>query len=381
MAKRRHGHDEELPFVALMDTMTNVVGVLIIVLVMIGVSLANSVSKILSELPPVTAEQLQKLMKEVAENTPKLDPIKVDEDTKKLEENIKKDTETLKTMDLSAEKQNVNLMDLEALQKQIDERKVERATRKADVEKQLAELDKLKAQLDTTPIYTPPASTIVKLPNPRPMPEKAVIQRFLVANGRVNYLNDEEYLKLVVKQIDSNLKTLINKEVPVKSAAGLPVMVKDRFGKMVPQMKSILDQKKLVELFNKLRLGTRELKLELIATPASPRIPFRLTPNPSAGEDLALVNNPASVFQRLMRKFKTEPNTVVWFHVYKDSMELFLAARDVPDAIGVPVAWDLYGTPYFSKTLSQFEVDFTPSTTPAPATPAVAIKPPAATLD
>jgi hypothetical protein len=62
-------------------------------------------------------------------------------------------------------------------------------------------------------------------------------------------------------------------------------------------------------------------------------------------------------------------------------MELFLAARDVPDAIGVPVAWDLYGTPYFSKSISQFEVDFTPSTTPPPATPAVAIKPPAATLD
>jgi len=31
----------------------------IIVLVMIGISLANSVSKILSELPPVTKEQLQ----------------------------------------------------------------------------------------------------------------------------------------------------------------------------------------------------------------------------------------------------------------------------------------------------------------------------------
>ena len=120
MAKRRHGHDEELPFVALMDTMTNVVGVLIIVLVMIGISLANSVSKILSELPPVTKEQLQKLLKEVVDKTPKEDPKKIDEDTKKLEQDLKKNLEALKSMDLSAEKQNVKLMDLDALRKVLD---------------------------------------------------------------------------------------------------------------------------------------------------------------------------------------------------------------------------------------------------------------------
>jgi hypothetical protein len=385
MAKRRHGHDEELPFVALMDTMTNVVGVLIIVLVMIGISLANSVSKILSELPPVTKEQLQKLIKEVVDKTPKEDPNKVAEETKKLEQDIKKNTEALKSMDLSAEKQNVKLMDLDALRKQLDERKKERDAKKADVEKQLAELDKLKALLDTTPVYTPPPATIVKLPNPRPMPQNAVIQRFLVAGGRINYLNDEEYLKLVTKQIETNLKALTNKEVPVKNAAGAPVMVKDKGGRLVPQTKTILDQKKLNELFTKLRIGTRDLKLEIIPAPTSPRIPFRLTPtSPEAGEDLAQVKNPASVFQRLMRKFKTEPNTVVWFHVYKDSMDLFLNAREVPDALGVPVAWDIYGNPYYSKTIAQFEVDFTPPKAAPPnpnAPPAVAIKPPTATLD
>ena len=46
------------PFVALMDTMTNVVGVLTIVLVMIGISAANAVKKILSDLPPATAAQV-----------------------------------------------------------------------------------------------------------------------------------------------------------------------------------------------------------------------------------------------------------------------------------------------------------------------------------
>ncbi|MEY5015205.1 MAG: hypothetical protein RIS92_1563, partial [Verrucomicrobiota bacterium] len=54
MARRAKSHDEELPFAALMDTMTNVVGVLIIMMVMIGISLATTVKKVLSELPDVS---------------------------------------------------------------------------------------------------------------------------------------------------------------------------------------------------------------------------------------------------------------------------------------------------------------------------------------
>ena len=54
---------------------------------------------------------------------------------------------------------------------------------------------------------------------------------------------------------------LINREVPVMDALNNVVMVKDRFGKMVPRTKTILDQKKLAAHFEKLRIGTREIKL------------------------------------------------------------------------------------------------------------------------
>ena len=46
---------------ALMDTMTNVVGVLTIVMVMIGISLARAASRVFSALPPATAAQVQAL--------------------------------------------------------------------------------------------------------------------------------------------------------------------------------------------------------------------------------------------------------------------------------------------------------------------------------
>ena len=48
MAKKSAHSEEELPFAALMDVMTNVVGVLIIVLVMTGITLAQVAKKVIA---------------------------------------------------------------------------------------------------------------------------------------------------------------------------------------------------------------------------------------------------------------------------------------------------------------------------------------------
>ncbi len=381
MAHRREHSEEELPFVALMDTMTNVVGVLIIVLVMIGISLANSVKKILSDLPPVEQAQLEQLLQKIADNTPLEDPKKVDEDLQKLEQEIKKITEDLKTMDLSPEKQNVKMMDLAELQKQLEERKATRDFKKTEVDKLLAEVDKLKALLDSTPAYQPPAATVVRLPNPREIPQNAVMHRFLVTYGRVYYLNDQAFMETVVGEIEKRQKELIHGEVEVKDKDGFPVMVKEK-GKDVPKMKTILDQKKIAAHFEKLRIGNRDLKLELVVSPNSSRIPMRLTPNPEGGETTAQVKDPASVFQRLMRKLKSEPGSVVWFYVFKDSVDTYLGARDVADALNMPVGWEIYGNQYFQRNVQEYEVDFTPPKPQPPPPPGlIRIAPPKITVD
>ena len=54
--------------------------VLIIVLVLVGISLARAANKIISELPPVTVEEHAQLKKEVEQTTPKHDPDKVVEE-------------------------------------------------------------------------------------------------------------------------------------------------------------------------------------------------------------------------------------------------------------------------------------------------------------
>ena len=382
MARRQH-HAEELPFVALMDTMTNVVGVLIIVLVMIGIGLARTVRKVLSELPPVTIEEHAKLQQEVADTTPKNDPQKVDEETVKLQQDIAKTAEELKTMDVTKEQQNIKMVDLDELQKQLAGRKVERDLKKAAVDKLLADLDRLKAQLDTTPATQPQPALVVKLPNPRPMPEKADIQHFLIAGGRIIYTNDEEFSKLVEQELKKIESTLSVSREMVKGPDGKPAMQADKFGRLAPVRRVVFDPKKLVDHFAKLRLGNRDISLEITPLGFSPIIPLKLAPVPNGGESLDQAKRLGSVFQSLLARFKRDARAVAWFHVNKDSIETYLAARDIADQLGVPAGWDLYGNPFFTRYLPpEWAVEYTPPPlAPAGAAPVVTIAPPKATLD
>jgi hypothetical protein len=364
MARQRkpQSHDEELPFVALMDTMTNVVGVLVIVLVMIGISLASSVRKVLSELPPVTVEQLQEILKKVVDATPKEDPKKLADEKKKLEEQIKKAAEELKTLDLSSEKQNIKVMDLDEIRKKLDEGKKRRDAKKAQTDELLAQLDKLKALLDTTPVYTPPPPSVVRMPNPRAMPEQAVQHLMLVAGNRVHYLTEQEFLKLAVEDLHKAEKTLLHPS----STADKPVF----------------DHQKSADHLTSRPVKNRHLKLspEIVATIS--RLRVKIEPTPEGGETVEQMKNPASNYQRLLRKLKEDPKNVVAYLVFKDSVETYIAAREVADAIGMPATWKMINTPFFVADLPGIVVNPLKANPVAPPTaPALTIPPPKANID
>ena len=368
---------------ALMDTMTNVVGVLIIVLVMVGIGLAKSVNKVLSDLPPVSVEEHAKLKKQIDEAKPKEDPKKVEEELAKLKKELTKATDDLKTLDLTKDKQNIKVVDLDSLKKQLEERQKERNAKKEALDKLLAEIDKLKKQLDTTPVYQPPPATIVKLPNPRAMPDKAVLNRFLVAGGRVLFIDDEQFANLVEEELKKNEATLAKTREILKGPDGKPLTVKDKFGRISQQRKVVYDPKKVADYFAKFRTPSRDLKLDVIPAPTSPRIPMKLTPLPNSGETVEQAKELRSVFQAVLKKLKTDPKGVIWFHVFKDSFETYYAIRDIADQAGVPVGWDLTGNAFLARSLPpQYVVDYTPPP-PAPpgATPAIVIAPPKTTLD
>jgi cell division protein FtsB len=370
MARKAKPHDEELPFVALMDTMTNVVGVLIIVLVMIGIGLAKSVKKVLSELPLVSEEEHVKLKEELAKIDTSRDPAEVAAETPKLQKELEKVLETLTEAEAAQAKNPIVLEDLDKLLKQIDSLRKERDQRKLTVTELLAEIDKLKIKLDTTPPYVPPPGIAVRLPNPKPMPEQAELQRVLVSEGKLVFLREKDFAKAVEEALkNGDSADYITRRETVKGPDGKVLMKKGSTGQPAPVRKLTFDPTKMSNFFARANVGNRDVKVEVIQRPNSANIQLNVLPKPNGGETVEQARKMSSAFRSQLHALKTNPKAVVWFHVCKDSIPAYLGARDLVDLDGIPVGWEMWDKPSFTHPISpEFLVEYTPPP-PPPGTP------------
>src|SRR5690606_4877402 len=136
---------------------TNVVGILIIILVTVGIAAATAVKKVMSDLPQIDEQTLIELRELVkAEKTPE-DPEEVKKKIEALEKSIVVHDEELKTLDVKD--RSVTLDQVEDLEKQLAERTKARDTKKGQVNTMLQELEKLKGILENTPVidHGPPS--------------------------------------------------------------------------------------------------------------------------------------------------------------------------------------------------------------------------------
>lgn len=235
MAKRKHREDVEINFVALMDTMTNVVGVLLIVLVMVGISIANTVKKVMSELPPVAVEEFERLQKQVAADAPAKSPEELQKELAELQVQRNKHTEELKNLDTTMDSQKVVISKMDELTKLLEQRKKERDAKKAAADALLANMEKSKALLDSTPVPEIPNATIVKLPNPRPYPKEPLETRVLVSKDGAIFYNEKAALDPIYDALKKGAATLRYKEKEVNAAPFEALMEKTMGGKAEAQ--------------------------------------------------------------------------------------------------------------------------------------------------
>jgi hypothetical protein len=406
MARRAKSHDEELPFAALMDTMTNVVGVLIIMMVMIGISLATTVKKVLSELPDVSVEAHAALKEEMKKFEEKRDPAEVKQDIAKMQEDLKKVQEAMAKLEEQKAKDPVVLVDIEKLLKEIEMLEKERNERRDRVNALTAEANQLKARLDTTPRYVPPPPVQVRLPNPKSLPEQSVVHRVMVAQNKLIPVRIQELQTAVeneLEELKKNNSDIIVKKEDVKGPDGKLVMKKAAPGKApAPLRKVTFEPTKLTKYFDRKlnqrppspRDANRDFLVEVGPVPGAPSVQMKLALRSEAGEPVDLARQPASTFRMLLKLLKQDPKSVVCFHVSKDSIPAYLAARDIVDGEGLPVMWELDDKKSWSATLpNDYQVPFTPPPVAAappppppppggaPAKPAVTIAAPKAAVD
>lgn len=155
-------------------------------------------------------------MKEQLEQTPPPPetPEQIEEKTKLAQQDSKKATEELRTIDVS-DMQKVQFMDLETFRKRLEEARVKREDEKKEVDKLLVEVERLKALLDETPEYKPEAATVVRLPNPRPYPAEPKETRVMVAKGGVIFFNQNEFLMPIMDGLSKMSSQLTYKEIKI----------------------------------------------------------------------------------------------------------------------------------------------------------------------
>jgi hypothetical protein len=321
---------------SLLDTMTNVVGILVLVLIATQLGVKDAVDRI-SESDLVTPEALEQ-----ARETLKLTAQQRDILQTQLRDSRVTDSETVKVklQDLrrqrDAAKQNLQqeqgIVNQFAVKLDGDKKKAATAKKtiadslkakeqyavlSREVTQALEEEARLKALLSKTPVQKAPPAKIVTLPDPRPAPKGVQPLYFLCTRNRVFPIADDDVRMVARKQAELIVKG--------KGLFGGPEVGVNKEGLLREFAKVAHD------------LPDKFFKVELYASGIYPRL--RFIPSDKSGASLREIRTPRSRFHKMLntvdpRKYYAR------FVVLPDSYEVYLAAREVMNRKGVLAGWD-----------------------------------------
>ncbi|MCM8539771.1 MAG: hypothetical protein NE328_05800 [Lentisphaeraceae bacterium] len=305
---------------SLLDTMTSVVGILIIILIVIQLGVKEKVKELLDIVnEEISVKDLEKKERD----------IKTLEDLikKKEQDFISKNKAHLTAMnklslaknEITKTKQQLNLIqnvkanpvnitkdinlalkEIKAKEKELESIELE----EAKLKKLLATAKRIKSKPDKT----------VKLPNPRPAPPGSRGVYFICNGGRVFYRNDDEYREYFKKKVeDSRAKK--NKDDEYDPA----------------YLKKYFSTRSNITPFGKFEFYNNKTNIY-----------FRLKFGRSVGELSSFIARTSSRYQRELSKLDNKKYYIV-FQVQPDSYSTYLTARAVAEKLGFACGWQPQG--------------------------------------
>ncbi|NND99691.1 MAG: hypothetical protein HKN47_20425 [Pirellulaceae bacterium] len=334
MAVRRSGNDDDDGGLdSLLDTMTNVVGILVLVLIVTQMSVADVVSKVIQE-NQVDTEQLETVKAELREKKEEekdlerilISPLDIDSEKQKEELQKKKELLERRKKLLEEKKKEQNQFALkikedkamaEANLKKIADTEAKRNELQTLITTTLDEKAKLEAMLSKTPRKPAPADIKVSIPNPRPPPQGAKQVPIICAENKVYPLNIEVFRKraeLRAKEIIARAR--IQKD-PVK---GYDPATFAKFWEKLKDQDMFFD----VEYYI---VANRHLRLRFI--PREGR----------GGTDRQLIN-PRSAVRAEYLNLIDPAQYYARFYVLPDSYDVYVTARRLFNKSGLLSGWD-----------------------------------------
>ena len=371
MRKVRRDDDDDAGLDSLLDTMTNVVGILVLVLIMTQLGVSETLNEITSSSDVTQAD--------VDEAELKLKLMQLER------ERLDQQVETAETFDIAAERERLKRMKelLETRQKlvedeskeanefalaiQNDRKTAERnqkeiaanAEQRKELEPRIAEaLEEraaLRAKLDRMRgRSTAPAAKVVTIPNPRPAPNGARQVVFVCAGDRLFPVNLDEIRK------DAELRA---KQIIVSQGLNR-------------DPKAGIDPKKFAESYTKLKSPVDDF-LTVEYSIAGNRWPqIRLIPKENAGANDTQLRRSSTPIRKLLAIL--DPSKYyARFYVLPDSFNVYLTARKVLTDKGMLAGWEPQGESWVFTTGIGGGIELGPPRPPTPpgTTPARPSKP------
>ena len=327
---RKNRTDEAASFDSLLDTMTNVVGILVIVLVITQLGVQKAVKRIEENLPTVTPEQLEAARKAAAE--PAADPEKLARELAALKPPtdaelaaLRKQIEDLRrklAKDPALEKE---IAQLQAKLDELEKRKAEAEKKEREEERRKKDLA---AKLAQTEVRKAPPALVIPMPAPRPAEKGSTEITVLCRYNRAIPLDTAALRTFVADRMRTLRATILAPDAPPGEQGRTD---KDPM---------LCDPAKVKTFFKQFRIGTPDLDLDANVVPEKRIRNLVVTPKPTAGESAEQIQRPTSRFHLFARQLAGKPNHLR-FIVWPDSFEAYIEARKICDRLDVPAGWDV----------------------------------------
>jgi hypothetical protein len=337
MARRKNNDEQGVSMDSLMDALTNVVAVLIVILILLQIDVGNQVEKLLNDLKPATPEEIaaaqQQKQSLISQITKQKELLEAPEPTPQELGKIEAD---LSLLEDSLKKHQNSLMELAALRKKIEEQKPLEASERKKIDIILAEIARIKALLDQTPIPKAPEAAVVRIPNSRPIPENAEIYYCFIVNDQAHLVDAPAAKKMIMAEMKSNERALLRtvKKVPKK-----------------PDIK-IFDQEKTVAHFAERNLKIRNYNVTVPYNKPWQRLAMQITFDPKKGDaSLADMEQPKGRFHNICNYVRSVPRSIIIFKVHTNGFATYLKAREIADSLNVPCGWEIDGNAFYRENL------------------------------
>ncbi len=315
---------------SLLDTMTNVVGILVILLTITQLGVGDAVKRIGetdSVKPEVYDAARQKLLDvmtrriELEKQLEAFQPAEDEEkdiDLLKLKKQIQDFEADLAVLLEGKEEKDLKEAELrrrqQEAQRKLDQQKKEEAEMLAKLTAADQEKDDLRARLAKAPATGPVGPKVITLPNPRPAPKGSQPVTVLCRQGRA-YLVDENVIQ----------------EKAFKRATS--IIARRKLGR---DPRVGIDPKVLTEEFNRQPIKTDQFEVQLTVAGRVPKLVFHR--RDTAGETAQTLRGGKSQFERRVRRIEKR-RFYARFLVWPDSFDTYLEARRICSECGMLAGW------------------------------------------